>query len=418
VAAVKHVASSLCIACAVFASACSDNGLVGLVDVATPLARVQVHITGDVTKLQPKGTESETPHLRAAIVWGDQPSQFDAFCTTNQFGAPPGGGPGQPPGTPPGLPGEASATLVAAAGCRDVLGFIPGLVGPSIPLGGDVSSTIELMDLPTGEVLIGTPETGRIAYASVVVFDDRNGNGTLDLRRPVVQGANGEGHGGGGGGGGGPGSEGGGPGSGGDPGTAPAGKGDFVYGASLLTMAAPNTRVAFREGGFDPITVAYFYPMFGCAPPPLGFSLIDVSTITPIEMAIAVATKLQTIPTLSCATHDLALHAADIPLQVTETVRDVACKTIPLRYRRTTKKPDLSLPWVCLEQSVPQNGGATVKKYVEFVIANPPTECKSVTHFLLKGCQQSALCDTPGWDDTGHPPEWWPCAITPSGSTP
>lgn len=335
-------------------------GLKGLDETdLTPLATLTVQTTGDFQKLRPPETLAETPRLRVALVWAGVPDP-DRFCLENAL-------------LGFGMPGDASTTAVVAAGCPDVLGFVPALASVVIPIEPGVAAKMDLLSLPTAEVLVGAPE-GRVAYGSLVVFDDRNGNDALDLMRTQVA-DQGHGPGSGGGGGGGPGS-----GMGGDQPKEPV---DFVYGASFVTMRQGHTRVAFREGTFD--LASYFYPTIGCDPPAQGFSI----------------RKVVGLPTAStCQSFSFDAQAVEIPLQATETVREVACNSVKARYRDVQEAPVLTTPWVCDGPN-------------HLVVANVAGDCRGLGHFLLKGCEDDPNCETPSWDVTATPPHWWPCIGVP-----
>ncbi len=377
------------------ATSCTDK-LIGLQDTLTPLGQVHVVVKGDLGPLRPKGTEAETPRLRVALVWG-QTYVAETFCWLNS------------------LPGDPSATAVAAAGCRDVAGFVPQLVGANAAVGADGTATIDLLNLPTAEVMVGTVDA-RIAYGSILVYDDRDGNGTLDLHRPNRQ----QGPGGQGGGGG--------------PPTGPQGpdkKVDYVYGASFLSMTLPDKRIAFREGTF---AESAFYPRQGCSPPPVGFSVLGAGGFSIADVLLALKTGGLPAET-NCSTETLEQAVVEIALQATETVRDVACTTGgggatgsganassssagSARYQQpptTTSKdpsPDLKQPWVCQStrpKAKPGTPAPTTPDNFELVLAQPPADCKGLTHFILRGCSNDANCKAPQWDQTAHPPSWWPC---------
>ena len=113
---------------------------------------------GDVAPLRPAGVTDEHA-LRVALVWGAQ-WLTEPFCV---------------------LPAESpEAAAVIDAGCRDPFGFVPALVSVSVPIAVDVPATLTLSQLPAADVMVGDV-TARVAYGSLVVFDDRNGSGTLEL---------------------------------------------------------------------------------------------------------------------------------------------------------------------------------------------------------------------------------------------
>ena len=66
------------------------------------------------------------------------------------------------------------------AGCRDPFGFVPDVVSVSVPIDVDAPATLTLTQLPAADVMVGDV-TARVAYGSLVVFDDRDDTGTLEL---------------------------------------------------------------------------------------------------------------------------------------------------------------------------------------------------------------------------------------------
>lgn len=336
-----------------------DNGVAGLGGEFSPLARIPVVVTGDLAQHLPAGEALEDVHLRVALVWAGV-QEFDDFCIEYGGGVK--------------LPADASAAAVVAAGCRDVFGFVPIRVNEVAVLDEQGRATLDLNYLPTAEVLVGPPE-GRGAYAGVVVYDDRDGNQTLDLRRARRHFK--------------PGSESDfGPGKGPPEGGRGPGGGekqdviepvDYVYGGSFISMMQPHVRIAFREGQLA--INKYFYPTLGCDPPALGFSTIAV-TGTPFKA--------------TCVSGLTSGTEVSIPLRATADVAELACENPQTRFRDTEREADLSQPWYCVDNN-------------RLVVANPPGLCKGLTSFLLSGCEGSATCKEPQWDDRDDPPDWWPC---------
>lgn len=394
----------------VLLAACGD--LVGLEGQPTALTQLTVRVTGDLEPLRPKGTLGETPRLRVALVWGQQ-YKSEAFCSKQivaqlvvMF-----------PDLAALLPGDPSTTAVAVAGCRDVAGFVPQWVAADAAVVQGKPIALELFNLPAAQAMVGEV-SGRIAYGSLLVYDDRNENGSLDLHRrcpePFQFGP------GGGGGGRGPGG-----GQGGKP--CPDPDRDFVYGASFATMMLPHQQIAFREGDFN--ALSFFYPVQGCTPP-VGFSVLNVGPMTLDPKA-----KPPLLPVApgvcTAATFD---QPVDIALQATETLRDVACTASggnqgTTRYREAPEKsPDLTSPWVCqvvpkpkVTEKDPKRAAAEIAMLaklpdnMELVLARPAADCKGLTHYLLRGCEDdSAYCEVPHWDATtarNPPPAWWPCTV-------
>jgi hypothetical protein len=172
---------------------------------------------------------SGPPQLRAALVWGLQWLP-EPFCVL-------------PPESP-------EAAAVIAAGCRENFGFVPNRAAADIPITPGVPATFDLYTLPSADLMVGDI-TGRIAYASVIVYEDRNGNGVLDFRNPQRQRHGGEHI------------------------DNAGGALDVVYGASFISMTQPDRRVAFLEGDFSALRSVAFYPRLGCADPPKSFSILS-----------------------------------------------------------------------------------------------------------------------------------------------
>gem|GEM_PF-2725342 len=396
---------------AMLASAGCDEGIKALEEKSEPLWTIPIKVTGDISKMLPKKMKAEDVNLRVGLVWAGVPNP-PRFCIEAMMG----------------LAKEASATAVAEKGCRDIFGFVPSLIQASAPIGKDGTALLEIEHLPTAEVLVGTPE-GRVAYGSLVIYDDRDNDRALKLRRGNHTFTCREQHG--------PGNRGksscgpefeegdgkgkvarteGGEGSSGGQATPPAGgssssssgdkggnsgnngegnggdggdgkknnkkdrKEDWIWGASWTSMIQPHVRVAFREGSFD--VASLFYPTVGCDPPPQGFSLIDVSGL----------------PTASsCEVRDKDAGPVTIALEATETVSDVACTNDNFHFHDSRRKPDTSQPWVCTA------GNRAL------IAANTPSLCKGLSAVSIVGCRSTAACKEPDWDFTKTPPTWWPC---------
>lgn len=336
-----------------------DQGADGLGSVGKPLVQVPVVVTGDIAPLLAEGVKQDDLRLRVALIWAAVP-ELDDFCIEYGSGLK--------------LPDHASITAVVEAGCRDIFGFVPLQVAEGAYVREDGRATLDLKHLPSAEVLVGPPE-GRVAYASVVVYDDRDDDETLELRQARRHFKPGE-----------------------DnlfgPGKGPpeGGRGpgafdesdeflpvDHVYGGSFVSMVKPNVRLAFREG--DAASAKYFYPMLGCAPPAVGFSTISVTG---------------TWAKATCAASITSETEVSVALSVTPAVAELACTNPQTRFRDTEREADLSQPWHCVSSN-------------QLVVANPPGLCKGLTIFLLSGCGASASCKEPNWDDRADPPDWWPC---------
>lgn len=386
--------------------------LSGLDADATPLAELQVQVTGDLQAFRPQDTLSETPRLRLGLLWGAQ-VQADAFCLP--------------------IPGDALVTAVRAAGCRDPFGFSTSRLGPSVPLQLGAVTRLPLMDLPLADLLIGDL-TARVAYASVVVYDDRNGNGVLD-QWTATELPSGDAMG--------PGK--GGPGGGGSMGgeVAPVEeKPDLIYAASFVSMTQPDRRLAYREGGYD--SLSFYYPRWGCSDPPKGFSIVGaggfdlMALLTGLFKPSASGVTLPQMASETCTSADLASTVVELPLQPTPVFRDLICArragggmssglitsgSVTYREPPANALPLDKISWTCAP--VAQGGGGDIAggmgnpggstplaqpkpQIVELIVSGVPGGCRTLTHYLPRGCSTDPYCDQPEWEPAS-PPSWWPC---------
>ncbi len=379
----RRVGAALCIAVGLVGC----DKLVGFGGPPTPLANIQVLATGDEA--------SAASHLQVALVWGAEWVP-EPFCFL-------------PPDSP-------AAATVIAAGCPDSFGFVPQLVAASVPVELGVPATIQLFDLPSADVMVGDV-TARVAYASLVLYDDTNRSGTLELRnsQPTIA----------------PDLDGGVEDVDGGPVGVPpfgggGGRSDVVYGASFVSMTAPDVRIAYREGAF--VTTA-FYPRSGCAGPPSGFSILGAGGF-PAGAAIAAARAgpLPMEDPQTCTESSLADGVVTIVAQAPSAVTQIACVERTdsgiTRYRKPPANPPNldNAVWACAHLpdlnvftgngNATDAGPTTTNDPEQLVIASPPTNaCKSLTHYILRGCNNNPDCATPSWDQTATPPSWWPCPI-------
>lgn len=368
---------ALCLAATLFGC---GNAARGLEDDGTPLLTIAVNVTGELGPLLRPGRSDDGIELRAALVWAGVAAPA-RFCLQHAAG----------------LGGEVSATKLAEAGCPDVFGVVPGLVQAEAPV-VDGKAKLALQALPSAEVLVGAPQA-RVGYASIVIYQDRNGNDALDLTNAFhsypgttdhtttdVDGGASDSKGGAQPDAAGVGRRNSGPGRefgqegpndvGGDP--------DRVWGSSFVSIREPHVRIAYREGGW--VAASLFYPAFGCEPP-ASFSLMHVS---------GSPTKA------TCTYSDITATAVDVPLQASETVAEARCRPYSFHYHDTKRIPDLSLPYLCVSKN-------------ELLVANAPGGCKGLAGSLLRGCRKDPDCDKPDWDDTKNPPKWWPCGTPEAG---
>jgi hypothetical protein len=336
-----------------------------------PLASIHVNVTGDFASVQ--DPRAGVPALRVALVWGAQ-WLTEPLCIL----------PPDPPG----------AATVIAAGCRDSFGFVPDRVAANAPLGPDGSATLELFDLPAADVMVGDV-TARVAYGSLVVYDDRDGDGTLTLGRANRLG--------------------------GRENAMPVGPDastlDLVYAASFASMTEPDTRLAYREGGFN--KAAAFYPRAGCGDPLPSFSIVSAGGFT-AQAAIAAQLNGQ-LPQEAPAT--CREVSADTPVSLAfrapAELHEIACEErrtdSTIRYREPpADSPDLTNRTVGCAK-VPDFGSGKANGMIQVAISGRSSDsCAGLTHYVLRGCREDALCDLPDWDITASPPPWWPDCARPT----
>jgi hypothetical protein len=330
-----------------------------------PLATYTVEVTGTVA----------AHHLKIALVWGEQWLP-EALCV---------------------VPAEnADVQLVIDDGCRDPFGFVPLRVEQNLDVTPGVPTTIELDTLPGADVLVGDL-TARTAYGTVVVYDDRDDSDRLELARPNRLGVPTEG----------PGSD-----------SSPTTLSDVVLGASFATMTAPDQRVAYREGGFDP--GAAFYPRQGCSDPPPGFSVLAASGFSAaVALADAIDGKLPDEQDLSQCAQDAPGDATiTVPMTGPGANAEIACtertSDSSVRFLEPpVDKPDFSSRAIACA-GWPPTPGAALYTATELIVSgriDGKDACKGISHFVLKGCRESPDCGAPDWDHSLNPPSWWPCPV-------
>jgi hypothetical protein len=339
---------------------------------APPLATFNVTLNGDPTTLRPAGVP-DVHALRLALVWGAQ-WLTEPFCV---------------------LKAESpDAQAVIDAGCRDPFGFVPANVAASVPLDPSGTTTLTLENLPSADLLVGDV-TARVAYASLVVFDDRDDTGTLDLAFPHHT-ATGR-------------FRGGGDFMNKDVPDSP----DVIYGASFVTMTEPDQRVAYLEGSF---LQSAFYPRAGCAAPSLGFSIVGAGGFTK-EMGLmaGLAGQLPAEDPMQCVGPRPADSPVDVTARAPAEVEEVGCdentQDGSIRYRPPpVDAPDLTGRITACAHLPTFDTGSQPSTLIQFVVSGRATDrCKGLTHYTLRGCRESVTCDVPDWDLTGGPPMWWPC---------
>jgi hypothetical protein len=328
-------------AAAVALAGCGDLHGLAIEDLPA-LASIHVRVTGDLDAV--RTDPGEPAHLRVKIMW-TQPWLPDASCL--------------PPFE------NAQHEQVANAGCGDLLGVRSASFGADedeATVGPDGMATLDLLKLP--DLLFGDMFS-QLAYATLIIYDDRNNDGAMDNIN------------------------------------------DVIYGASFSTMSRPDTRVAFRHGGFD--DQAAYYPRRGCAPPPEGFSLVSAGGFT-LEAALAAQARgeLPAQDPAQCR-QDSIDHEVTIALQRPEELDEVSCFPFGSQFQSPPPELDprgLGLVTACT--SIPDHGtGRAHGRYQLLTTQQGSKGCKGIVHYTLRGCFLDPLCEQPDWNEP--PPSWWPC---------
>lgn len=339
----------------------------------TPLATFHLMASGDLAPLLPAGDTGEVA-LQVALVWGDQ-WLTEPFCI---------------------LPPESdAAAAVIAAGCRDPFGFVAVRVAANVPVTLGTQASISLDDLPSADVLVGSL-TSRVAYASLVLYDDRDLDGTLSIAQPHRT-ASGRGS------------------VGGPPIGDTIDSRDVVYGASFVSMTAPDERVSYLEGIFD--KTAAFYPRSDCGEPLPGFSVLAAAGFSAASgLASAATGQLPAENPASCAQSKPGDIVIGVRAQAPADVQEVSCSErtadSSTRYREPpAEEPDL-IGRVTACAHLPTFDVGTLASLSQFVLSGRAQDrCKGLTHYTLRGCRENVACAVPDWDFTANPPAWWPCPL-------
>lgn len=254
-------------------------------------------------------------------------------------------------------------------GCHDPFAVFPGQVEPSVavPMDGSVFE-IPLLRLPGGEVAIGNGE-GLISHGSLVVFEDVDANGTLDLAQagsPVAL--------------------------------------DTVLAASFYRQGEPQERLIYREGVFDDRSYFYPIPQPLCATPPKGFSILRLGDVSrpapPVDRCVLgdVSGPLRVTP-LTAAQAQPMECLRPWPPGITP-IGEVDFDPGGRGAEDNPDKPGHGSPG-------DPEGGVCVGKDILAIIA--PGHCPFIDILALRGCYESFYCAEPQWDSTDDPPAWWPC---------
>jgi len=349
---------------------CGCTDLHGYGGSAPVLVTFDVTAEGDLATVR-SPDDTSTPDLRVALVWGRQ-WLVEPICILPADPAPP-------------ATADTVQALIAA-GCRDPFGFVPARVAASTPIAIGTPAAIELYSVPASDIMVGDL-TARVAYASVILFDDKDHDGTLTLGRPNRPMETNR-----------------------PPDTTTIDSNDLVYGASFVSMTQPDQRVAFRQGAF---IQSAFYPRAGCADPQTGFSVLGAGGFS--AAAALAATLAGTLPMEAPATCTNTL-AADtqftLSLQSATALNEMRCTEhatdASVRYREPdADAPDLTDRVGACVHSPSFDARSDVIEYV--ISGRSKDSCVGLTHYVLRGCNESPTCGSPDWDHSLTPPPWWPC---------
>ena len=370
----------------------------GLDDTLTPLARFRVAIPQAQLSTLP---EEVRQRLRVGILWAgiNLPSSWcaeqlsDILTPTSPQSAetpekederapeesPPD--PDEPPDTF--TPESVERLFQLLEICPDPFGVAPALGGPSTPLSqgvernGRLEVDIIFTALPPAEVIIGTPDA-RVAYGSVVIFDDLNEDEVLTVGFALPFGL--------------------------EKGSAESDQGDndargrgffddpiepdLLYGSSFTTLLDTQQRIVFREGNF---VESFFYPLGDCVPPP-GLSIMTIAPEEPGDFE-----------DLKC---DIQEIDESLILEVSgpnSRLQELICDPPEVWVLRAGD--DLLITEEDLDRSE-----LTCLSPWELVISNTDASCKTLSVFRLIDCpSDEPTCENPWWDDRAQPPVWWPC---------
>ena len=358
---------------------CGDP-LIGNQESLSSLMTLKVELLPPFENARPSGP------VRVGVLWLDTGAP-DAWCSIHAgitLGLPPSAGFGAEAGSAPLSPELASIT---AERCRDPLGVTPALAGESAPVPAELLGSggvieLPLTRLPSAEVLYGAPNA-RLGYATVVLFEDLDGDATLTISEPKGWRRGGR--------------------RGGRDEELP--EPDRVWGASFQSVTTPHQRLVYHEG--KQVESLLFYPTAGCPPLPKGFAILESSlelldllaVLAPFFMEEGETPEPPTLRAGLCAIHEL-----DRPIQVqvsppSSRLQELVCEPLEDAGEEPPERAPEELEMTCVSRD-------------ELIAIDPSSPCKSILYWRLVGCPLGQeRCEEPKWDMRTNIPQWWPCDV-------
>lgn len=288
-----------------------------------PLVTLRARIEGQAP------STATTGELSASMIWAAMPAEFEECM-------------------------EAAIDEGEIMTCMEGNRFVPALATNSVPVQPvfPASFEIPLYTLPSPAVLSGSPGA-LFGYGILVVYDDGNTNGELDLVDSEA--------------------------------TSSV---DTVLGASAPTGQHEIGFVVYREGALSPVWK--MFSLFGCGEPEQGFSVI--------RMVMDEAAG-----TLSCVVRRTNDTTLAVYFEDSEEMRSLVCEAAEEGSTYPAAEPP---PGATVECYGPD--------FMRFA-SNPSAYCRHWQTYRLSGCFDPLDCSTPDWDLTASPPDWWPCGPMSSG---
>ncbi len=289
----------------------------------TDIGPALINLTGQLEGEVPENLNADL--LRAALVWVNIPQE--AIDCMN----------------------EVSGPLSFACLAFDEL--TPALASESVVIEPVTLATFDvpLRALPPPSVLVGDSDQ-RMGFASLVVFEDLNGNGDLDFVGPTAEAAI-----------------------------------DAPVAGQLHPDGLPLSVVVYREGQLSPLWEAFAGA--GCGEPEQGFSLLTLEG------------DGESLPTCTVTGTDESTIGVTFDL-TEDTKRMLVCHLTPEMF---STYPSVAPP-----------AGAVVDcNYIDQMVftAYPNAYCAFEQTYELRGCgfDLTGTCSSPEWDLSSNPPSWWTC---------